>query len=229
MRHQLDPLAIDHLTQLSIKRWDEPAKRFLDQTGQILRETSKAAISEVFHDYRNTALFREVNSITESFLEEQVQEQFHIIDTYYRQELGLIFTTKDLTAEKKTCLRSLEEEREQARRDEAEQDAQARRQQIEESASTPQQKAKLSKLLNSNTTAIRTSDDEYHKELEYLADVRAYYDHAAVRFIDNVCAGIRLGIFVACRESLPKLLAEKLGIDEPGGESSPPLQLLTIH
>ncbi|KAI9766623.1 MAG: hypothetical protein M1840_006434 [Geoglossum simile] len=207
MLHQLDPLAIDHLTQLSLKRWDEPAKRFLDQTGQVLRDTSKAAISEVFHDYRNTALFREVNSITESFLEEQAQEQFHTIDTYYRQELGQIYTIKDLTAEKKICLRSLEEEREQARR-----------QQIEDSATTPQQKAKLSKLLSSNAMAARIGDDEFHKELEYLANVRAYYDQAAVRFVDNVCAGIRLGIFVACRESLPKLLAEKLGIDEPGAD-----------
>ena len=221
MRHQLDPRVINHLTQLSIKRWDEPLKRFLDQTGQILRQTFKAAISDVFHDYRNTALFREVNLIIESFLGEQIQEQLRAADTCYRRELRLIFTVKDLTSETKIALRNLEDEREQARRDEVERETQSRRQQIEDSATTTQQRAKLAKLLNPNVMAVRATEDEFHKELEYLADVRAYYDHAAVRFVDNVCVSILLGIFIACRESLRELLAEKLGINEPSGESLP--------
>ncbi|KAI9779416.1 MAG: hypothetical protein M1839_007381 [Geoglossum umbratile] len=218
MRHQLDPRATEHLAVLAIGRWDEPARRFLAQTGQIFRHIFEEAISNVFHDYRNTALFREVNSITESFLEEQVLKRSHAVDSYYRLELGSISTIKDLTLEKQACLRSLEKEREQARREEAEHEAQARRQQIEDSTATPQQKAKFAKLLNSNAPAACTEEDEFRNELEYLANVRAYYDHAAVRFAEMVCASIRQGIFVACRESLPKLLSEKLGIDEPGAD-----------
>ncbi|KAH0537502.1 hypothetical protein FGG08_005720 [Glutinoglossum americanum] len=217
IRHQVDPNAITHLTKLAMKRWDEPMRKFIDQTSLLFRESFKKAISEVFHEYKNTALFREVHSITDTFLREQIQEQFHTVNTYYRQEVDLVFTLKDLTSEKKAVLRRLEEDREQARRDEIERENQARRQQMEECL-TPQQKSKMPKLPNSAVSATRAEEDEFHKELEYLAEVRVYYDHASTRFVDNVCASTLLGIFVACRENLHNLLFEKLGIDEPGAD-----------
>ena len=192
IRHQMDPNAITHLTKLSIKRWDEPMKKFIDQTGLLLQESFKTAISDVFHEYKNTALFKEVHSITDAFLREQIQEQLRTVGTYYRQELDLMFT---LTAEKNSVLRRLEEDREQARRDEIECEVQARRQQIEE-CTTPQQKAKIPKPPNPAVSIARLAENDFHKELEYLAEVRVYYDHASVRFVDNVCASTLLGIFV---------------------------------
>ncbi|KAI9862337.1 MAG: hypothetical protein M1813_004813 [Trichoglossum hirsutum] len=216
IKHQVDPNAITHLTKLSIKRWDEPMRKFVDQTGLLFRESLKKAINEVFLEYENTALFREIHYITENFLQEQIQEQLRTVNTYYRQEVNLVFTLKDLTAGKKAVLRRLEEDREQARRDEIEREAQARRQQIEE-CTTPQQRAKASKP-PPTTSAARLGPEEFQKELEYLAEVLVYYEHASIRFVDNVCASTLLGIFAACRDNLHTLLYEKLGIDEPGSD-----------
>ncbi|KAH0559399.1 hypothetical protein GP486_004084 [Trichoglossum hirsutum] len=215
IRHQIDPNAINHLTKLSIKRWDEPMKKFVAQTGSLFREYLKRAINEVFLEYENTALFREVHSITETFLKDQIQEQLDTANSYYRQEMNLVFTLKDLTAAKKVVLRRLEEDREQACRDEIERC----RQQMEE-CTTPQQRAKALKPSSSSSTssAGRPGADEFQKELEYLAEVVVYYEHASVRFVDNVCASILLGIFMACRDSLHTLLYDKLGIEEPGAD-----------
>ncbi|KAE8374985.1 P-loop containing nucleoside triphosphate hydrolase protein [Aspergillus bertholletiae] len=71
---QADPKALEKLRQLSVHHWDGPMLVFLKATHNLVKEMLLKQLREVFSQYYQTTLFRELKRIIEKYLGE-LQEQ----------------------------------------------------------------------------------------------------------------------------------------------------------
>lgn len=82
---QTDPKAIEIMNQMSVKHWYDPLSVFLVATYRLVRDMLHRQLDEVFLQYHQTGLYRELKRIIESFLYklraahfEHAQENFNI-------------------------------------------------------------------------------------------------------------------------------------------------------
>jgi GTPase SAR1 family protein len=82
---QINPKAIDAMNQMSVMHWQEPMVAFIDASHRLVKETLLRELKEVFAQYLQTELYRELRRIIETYLEKlrkehgaHVQEIFNI-------------------------------------------------------------------------------------------------------------------------------------------------------
>lgn len=82
---QTDPKAIEIMNQMSVKHWYDPLSVFLVATHRLVRDMLHKQLDEVFLQYHQTGLYRELKRIIEGFLYklraahfEHAQENFNI-------------------------------------------------------------------------------------------------------------------------------------------------------
>jgi hypothetical protein len=82
---QINPKAIDAMNQMSVMYWQEPMVAFIDASHRLVKEALLRELKEVFAQYHQTELYRELRRIIETYLEKlrkehgaHVQEIFNI-------------------------------------------------------------------------------------------------------------------------------------------------------
>lgn len=84
--HQVDPKVIERMSQMSVQHWDKPLKEFLQTTGDMLQNLMLAQLDDVFGAWKQTALFTEVTSIVNGFLNRALIAQRKAANRVYRLE-----------------------------------------------------------------------------------------------------------------------------------------------
>lgn len=89
---QTDPKAIEIMNQLSVMHWHEPMDAFLDATHRLVRDMLLRQLEDVFVQYYQTSLFREVKRIILAYLYGIRVEHFEHARENYQIEKNKPFT-----------------------------------------------------------------------------------------------------------------------------------------
>ena len=89
---QMDPKAIEIMNQLSVVHWHEPMNVFLEATHRLVREMLLRQLEDVFVQYYQTSLFREVKRIILAYLHGIKHEHLDHAKENYQIELNKPFT-----------------------------------------------------------------------------------------------------------------------------------------
>ncbi|PWY82262.1 hypothetical protein BO83DRAFT_374785 [Aspergillus eucalypticola CBS 122712] len=200
---QTDPKAIEIMNQMSVKHWYDPLSVFLVATYRLVREMLHKQLDEVFLQYHQTGLYRELKRIIESFLYklraahfEHAQENFSI---EYNKPFTMALSALDQSI--KSAYSFLAERRRVARAG-SYLDAQGKY-----PRGDARREAELRKL-----TDAELGRDQFSQELTMMATSRGYYDLASSRFIDSICQSVHTKLFAKCRDDLIKEIERELCI-----------------
>ncbi|RAH57510.1 dynamin family protein [Aspergillus piperis CBS 112811] len=200
---QTDPKAIEIMNQMSVKHWYDPLSVFLIATYRLVREMLHKQLNEVFLQYHQTGLYRELKRIIESFLYklraahfEHAQENFSI---EYNKPFTMALSALDQSI--KSAYSFLAERRRFARAG-SYLDAQGKY-----PRGDARREAELRKL-----TDAELGRDQFSQELTMMATSRGYYDLASSRFIDSICQSVHTKLFAKCRDDLIKEIERELCI-----------------
>ncbi|CAK48306.1 uncharacterized protein An11g02390 [Aspergillus niger] len=200
---QTDPKAIEIMNQMSVKHWYDPLSVFLVATHRLVRDMLHKQLDEVFLQYHQTGLYRELKRIIEGFLYklraahfEHAQENFNI---EYNKPFTLALSALDQSI--KSAYIFLAEKRRFARAS-SYLDAQGKY-----PRGDARREAELKKL-----TDVELGRDQFSQELTMMATSRGYYDLASSRFIDSICQSVHTKLFAKCRDDLIKEIERELCI-----------------
>ena len=81
---QTDPKAIEIMNQLSVDHWNKPMDVFLNTTHRLIRDMLMRQLEDVFIQYYQTSLFRELKRIIDAYLQNLKKEHLeHATENYY--------------------------------------------------------------------------------------------------------------------------------------------------
>jgi len=84
--NQVDPKAIERMSQMSVEHWDKPMKDFMQSTGDMLQKLVLSRLDDVFGAWKQTALFTEATAIVNGFLSLALTAQREAAERVYRLE-----------------------------------------------------------------------------------------------------------------------------------------------
>ncbi|KAE8151217.1 P-loop containing nucleoside triphosphate hydrolase protein [Aspergillus avenaceus] len=200
---QADPNAIEKLKQLSVKHWHEPMTSFLRATHSLVKEMLMRQLRDVFAQYFQTSLFRELKKIIEDYLGRLQVEHFDHALENYEIEVQNPFTMAKLQLEQQTqsALNFLTSRRHLARAN-CYVDQQGRFLEGD-----PRRETEIKKI-----TPDMLGPDKFLQEVKMMASVRGYYEVASSRFLDSTCQGVHTKLFAKCRDELITVIEDELGI-----------------
>ncbi|KAL2870486.1 putative dynamin GTPase [Aspergillus lucknowensis] len=114
---QMNPRAIDCMNRMSVVHWSEPMVAFIDASHRLVKDTLLRELREVFVQYLQTELYRELKRIIESYLKKLRAEHVAHVEEIYNIEHHRPFTMAKSTLEQATqeSLKHLERRRFEAR------------------------------------------------------------------------------------------------------------------
>lgn len=89
---QTDPKAIEIMNQLSVEHWDKPMDVFLNTTHRLIRDMLMRQLEDVFIQYYQTSLFRELKRIIDVYLQSLKQQHVEHATENYNIEKNKPFT-----------------------------------------------------------------------------------------------------------------------------------------
>lgn len=89
---QINPKAIDFLNQVSVVHWKQPMIAFIDTSHQLVRDTLLRELNNVFIQYNQTGLFRELEKTIRSYLKKLRAEHLAHAEEIYQIEHEKPFT-----------------------------------------------------------------------------------------------------------------------------------------
>ncbi|KAA8644324.1 hypothetical protein EYZ11_001637 [Aspergillus tanneri] len=198
---QADPKAIEIMRQLSVRHWNEPMLVFLQATHSLVREMLMKQLEDVFTQYRQTSLYRELRKIIDTFLRGLQKEHIRHAQENYDIECHKPFTMATTTLEQvsRSAYQFLS-----TRRNEARVHCALALRGI--SAEHPRRDYEMKRLV--------LPADDFTQELKMMASTRGYYEIASSRFIDFTCQSVHTKLFSKCRDELITVIEEELGIVE---------------
>ncbi|KAB8234882.1 putative dynamin GTPase [Aspergillus alliaceus] len=207
---QADPKALETLRKLSVQHWDGPMLVFLKATHHLVKEMLLKQLREVFSQYHQTTLYRELKRIIEKYLGELQDTHTQYALENYNIECHKPFTmaTTQLENAAKSALQFLTARRHLARANSY------LELQGKFSEGDPRWETELKKL-----TVNELGPDKFTQEVKMMASTRGYYEVASSRFVDSTCQGIHTKLFSKCREELVAVIEKELGISEENGMS----------
>ncbi|KAB8274438.1 P-loop containing nucleoside triphosphate hydrolase protein [Aspergillus minisclerotigenes] len=207
---QADPKALEKLRQLSVQHWDGPMLVFLKATHNLVKEMLLKQLREVFFQYYQTTLFRELKRIIEKYLGElQEKHTRYAIDNYnIEHHKPFTMATAQLEHATKDAHHFLSTRRHLARADLY----------LELQGKCPENESKRAAELKKLTTA-EVGPDRFFQEVKMMASTRGYYEVASSRFVDSTCQGIHTKLFSKCREELVSVIEKELHISDTDGMS----------
>lgn len=215
---QVDPTAIANLIKQTVILWNPIVHDFLNECGRLLNDRVLECFKHVFKGYSRSPIFGAVYNILNHLVNESFQEQKDTIQRLWLLEEDQISTLNDEDIHKYTesHLKILTERRarnlEEHSRVAA---AEAEAKENEEKNMTPRKRRTLQPL------PIRENQpDPYRKEIEVLAQVRAYNEVAQKRFVDNVYMSIQGEFVNGFRKRILDALQTGLGLKVPEGMRS---------
>jgi hypothetical protein len=114
---QIHPKAIEQMNQISVRHWDEPLQKFLTVTHTLTRRMLLEQVDEVFSQYRQTHLYRELIKIIDKYMAEVNADHRSQAFELYQLEYSKPFTmsTLHLRQAKEVVYQFLKGRRQEAR------------------------------------------------------------------------------------------------------------------
>ncbi|PYH92699.1 hypothetical protein BO71DRAFT_431664 [Aspergillus ellipticus CBS 707.79] len=200
---QTDPKAIEIMNQMSVKHWGDPLATFLTATHTLVRNMLEKQLHDVFIQYHQTSLYRELRRIIKQYMHdlriehvEHAQENFNI-----ERNKPFTMAISSLEQATRTAHQFLYSHRKMARCG-LYLDSRGKF-----PKGDPRRDAELRKLTDADL-----GPDKFTQELKMMATTRGYYDVASSRFIDSICQGVHTKLFAKCREELISVIEKELRI-----------------
>ncbi|RDW81158.1 putative dynamin GTPase [Aspergillus mulundensis] len=205
----INPKAINELNKMSVAHWRCPMMIFIDESHKLAKKMILHEMKEVFVEYNQTVLFRELEKIIKTYLRQlYVEHVAHVEELYeieHQQPFTMAYTQLDQATA--NARKFLESKRLVAR---------------ENLYLTLQGFPKNDPRRENERKKLGVSElgvDEFRREVEMMAKTRGYYEVASTRFVDSVCQTVHTKLFSKCRETLVKTIESELGIgDENASE-----------
>ncbi|PWY91926.1 dynamin family protein [Aspergillus sclerotioniger CBS 115572] len=198
-----DPKAIEIMNQMSVKHWSEPLSVFLVATHRLMREMVLKQIDEVFSQYHQTGLYRELKRIIDAYLYTLRRDHFEHAQENFNIEHNKPFTMDFAALEQATkTARQYIHERRWISRAGCYLDCQGKY-----PKGDARREAEIRKL-----TEADLGRDQFAQEVAMMATTRGYYDLASSRFVDSICQSVHTKLFAKCRDELIKEVERELNI-----------------
>ncbi|KAL2857970.1 P-loop containing nucleoside triphosphate hydrolase protein [Aspergillus pseudoustus] len=201
---QINPRAIDYMNRLSVLHWRDPMMAFIDASHRLVKETLLRELKEVFVQYLQTELYRELRRIIETYLKKLRAEHIAHVEEIYSIEHQRPFTMAKTALDKETNAANDLFER---RRFEARANHFLDLQQQKCPRGDPRRANGMKKL-----GVDELGVDIFTLEVKMMATTRGYYEVASSRFVDAVAQSVHTKLFFKCRENLVEEIERGLGI-----------------
>ncbi|KAI5852607.1 P-loop containing nucleoside triphosphate hydrolase protein [Morchella snyderi] len=217
---QVDPKAIENLIKETIYLWRPILEKFISDSAQLLNRRVHNCFVENFETYKKSPIFFEVYTILQNQLKESYERLNEAGSRLWNLEVNQICTLNDEDYKKHIANHSriLKERR---KRNLLEQNEHREQQLQAENTGGTSRKRKLGGGgMNGGGGMSMGSDDNpmddpYSKEIDVLAEVRAYSEVAQKRFIDNVYMTVRFEMATVFLKAVPVALDRDLGLQMP--------------
>jgi len=218
---QVDSKAVEYLAKRALVLWDSAIREFLDACQKQLLSVIHSVFVKRFQRYQKTPLYSQSYNILEEFLNRCFERQVeNVLYRIYKLEKDQIATLNE-AAFKATKGKHNEKLLELRARNREDQRELKRRKITTDPTLSPKKRAlEEKKLQQEEKDSQLPGNDKYANEIELVAGVRAYYEMATRRFVDNVFMSV-LGDWVkGVKVGLRDELWMGLGFGEEGGEGS---------
>ncbi len=201
------------LYQEGIQHWAGPVNRFLNLTGNMLQHQLSAIVNDEFTEYRQTELLGKITSTITSFCDQEMQEvrllaQQALLNEQTQQAT---LNVEGLRIAQDKCRAALEDRNlehlalqflGETETQTSDKTGNEREKHVEKAMKDP----KVVKDLSS-------------REIQVMAEVQAYYQMAANRFVDFIFLTVRRHFFSSqVAKSLASKVEQVLGLTEPDGK-----------
>ncbi|KAL9610388.1 MAG: hypothetical protein Q9167_004898 [Letrouitia subvulpina] len=206
--NQVDPRAIERMIRESLSMWDKPLHELLTSTGELCRQLVFERLENIFGLWQQTRFFETMQEICGSWLDSVLAMQNEIVERILKVERykALTYNHDAMQTACDNALNILRNARQNDR-------ARAKLNSSEPGWDTNiTEKARQERL---KKVSDQLEPDPYIQEVRAMADVRGYYDCAYSRFVDVVCQNIHAELFARCRDDLPGVMREKIGLNKP--------------
>lgn len=115
--NQVDPKAIERMTQMSVQHWNQPMNEFVRLTGEMLQELILGKVESVFGSWRQTPLVTEVTRIVKDYLSQTLSAQRDAAARAYRREVAkpMTFNAAGLDQARQEALKTIRAKRRDSR------------------------------------------------------------------------------------------------------------------
>ena len=107
---QTDPRAVERIIKLSMQSWDQPLRKFMDQTEELCLGMIKSHINETFALWQKTPLHNKLHTICEEFVKDRMNVQIQAAErarllelqkpmTFNKEAVELAYAKGRITAE----------------------------------------------------------------------------------------------------------------------------------
>ncbi|KAL2835249.1 P-loop containing nucleoside triphosphate hydrolase protein [Aspergillus cavernicola] len=202
---QINPKALDCMDQMSVVHWLNPMMVFIESSHRLVKDTLLRELREVFVQYLQTRLFRELKRIIEGYLNKLRAEHVDHVNEIYSIEYHKPFTMANeaLGNETEIALQHIKSRRFYARANHY------LTLQQKYPVGDPHREREM-KRLGPN----ELGSDPFTLEVEMMATTRGYYEVASSRLVDSVCQSVHTKLFFKCHETLIEAIEDGLGIQD---------------
>lgn len=208
----------------TLSNWHEPIQTLLAGLNSKLDDALGQTLTETTSMWQTTDLHREIGAAVQRFKDEQTQLQSKGFQFALRLERRKPMT-KDEDAMKQRYLAEievLEEKRYAARVKTYVEENEGFAAKITgldgDSPFAMDVREKLDKRVQAASKdekiCTKLGPDPFDREIKSFAQVRAYYDIAASRFIDTICSYVEADLFPTLEANMLQELREKLGLNQ---------------
>jgi hypothetical protein len=213
----IDPRAVDQMILATLVNWNIPTTQLLEKVEKELRSGLELTLTDAASKWTTTGLYREMQRHFDSIV------RMHVDNQRTRQIPRLLHleTRKPLTenVEAMKLHKSRELDVFTTARFKARADVYLNEQDAV-TGKTIGEEDRSKKIQADKELIKKLGSDPYEREVEVMAEIRAYYAVAASRFVDNVCQSVEVDLFDHFHEGLREELEEALGIHGPDCKSS---------
>ncbi|KAI2635251.1 P-loop containing nucleoside triphosphate hydrolase protein [Xylaria nigripes] len=183
----------------AISQWEEPLEKFIDQATTMLRTMVTEVLKNSLKKFARRQIYKESQKILMTFLKDKSTHQHERLKELYGNEMYRAVTINEeglnnfKAKEKQTIerIRIFTRAKEEGLIDEDRQlkrlDVMSQEEKLEDTRSLAKWQAQL-------------KEDPFQREIDVIANVRAYYLTAATRFVDGVSMDVNSWLFRAFRE-----------------------------
>ncbi|KAF2192948.1 P-loop containing nucleoside triphosphate hydrolase protein, partial [Zopfia rhizophila CBS 207.26] len=214
LSRQVNPKAVEHLMLQSLINWSIPLKSFFDNLERDLRGRLQQLLDQSFAKWRTTELYRASSEIVQKFLDVHFGVQrLKMAPDALKDELEgpYVFDLRHFDFHMTSITEAYKKARFFARMNIYFDELQG---ETGKELSTKEREAQAMK----EPVKSLLSRDPYDREVDVIAQVRAYYELASIRFQESICMRIESQLFNTLGTDLFDELKGGLQITDEKGE-----------
>ena len=213
--------AVDHLMLCTLKNWNVPMELLVNNLRLALGRALASSLRDKVGQWRTTKLFEEMHTINVNFLDERLNCMKSHVNRALRLE-----RTKPITRDEALMKRYISDEHAKLS------DARMRARYSAHLMEAAEQAGKdvSAPMWDEKTRKHATSVldvDVFAREIDVMAKIRAYYQIAGIRFVDQVIQAVEAELFLSFREELYQELMSAMDVYGENGRSS--LRNFALH